>query len=87
MNSNYKNYLVAIHCMTFNHKPYIRQCLDGFVMQETNFPFVAIVVDDASTDGEQEVLCDFINNELDTTSFQKDETDDFVRVVASHKTN
>lgn len=48
---------------------------------------MAVVVDDASTDGEQEVLCDFINNELDTTSFQKDETDDFVRVVASHKTN
>lgn len=51
------------------------------------FPFVAIVVDDASTDGEQEVLWDFINNELDQTSLQKDETDDFVRVVASHKTN
>ena len=83
----HQKYMVCIHCMTFNHKPYIQQCLDGFVMQKTDFPFVAIVVDDASTDGEQEVLWDFINNELDQTSFQKDETDDFVRVVASHKTN
>ncbi len=84
---NNKNPLVAIRCMTFNHKPYIRQCLDGFVMQKTNFPFVANVVDDASTDNEQEVLWDFINNELDQTSLQKDETDDFVRVVAPHKIN
>lgn len=87
MYTNDSNYTVIIHCMTFNHKPYIRQCLDGFVMQKTKFPFIAIVVDDASTDNEQEVLWDFINNELDTSSFQKDETDDFVRVVASHKTN
>lgn len=73
--------------MTFNHKPYIRQCLDGFVMQKTDFPFVAIVVDDASTDNEQEVLWDFIHYELDLTSLQKDETDNFVRVVAPHKIN
>ena len=85
--NNSNNPFVAIHCMTFNQKPYIRQCLDGFVMQKTNFPFVAIVVDDASTDNEQEVLWDFINNELDQTSLQKDETNDFVRVVTPHKIN
>lgn len=87
MQSNYNNPLVTIHCWTFNHKPYIQQCLDSFVMQKTEFPFLAVVVDDASTDGEQEVLWDFINNELDSASLQKDETDDFVRVVAPHKTN
>lgn len=88
MNANdINNYLVTIRCMTYNHKPYIQQCLDGFVMQKTNFPFVAIVVDDASTDNEQEVLWDFINNELDPTSLQKTETDDYVRVIALHKTN
>lgn len=86
MNTN-NNFFVSIRCMTFNHKSYIQQCLDGFVKQKTNFPFVAIVVDDASTDGELEVLWDFINNELDTISIQKGETDDFVRVVAPHKTN
>lgn len=85
--NNSNNPLVSIHCMTFNHKPYIRQCLDGFVMQKTNFPFVAIVVDDASTDNEQEVLWDFINNELDPTSLQKNETDDYIRIIAPHKKN
>lgn len=43
--------LVTIHCMTYNQENYIAQCLDGFVMQQTNFRFIAIVHDDASTDG------------------------------------
>lgn len=87
MNTTKINYKVTIHCPTFNHAHYIRQSLDGFVMQKTNFPFAAIVVDDASTDNEQEVLWDFINNELDPSSLQKDETEDYVRVIATHKTN
>ncbi len=40
--------IVSIHCITYNHEPYIRQCLEGFVMQQTNFRFVAIVHDDVS---------------------------------------
>ena len=43
--------MVTIRCCTFNHEPYIRDCLEGFVMQKTNFRFEAIVHDDASTDG------------------------------------
>ena len=50
MGNLYDSILVAIYCTTYNHEPYIRQCLDGFVMQETDFKFVAIVHDDASTD-------------------------------------
>lgn len=42
--------MVTIRCITYNHEPYIRQCLEGFVMQKTNFRFEAIVHDDASTD-------------------------------------
>lgn len=40
--------MVSIRCITYNHEPYIRQCLEGFVMQKTNFKFEAIVHDDAS---------------------------------------
>ena len=42
--------LVSIRCTAYNHEKYIEQCLDGFLMQETTFPFEAIVHDDASTD-------------------------------------
>ena len=44
--------MVSIHCLVYNHEPYLRQCLDGFVMQKTNFRFEAVVHDDVSTDGE-----------------------------------
>jgi len=42
--------IVYIRCMTYNQEKYIAQCLDGFVMQKTDFSFIAIVHDDASTD-------------------------------------
>lgn len=42
--------LVSICCLTFNHEPYIRECLDGFLMQKTSFPFEILIHDDASTD-------------------------------------
>lgn len=36
--------LAAVRCIVYNHEMYLRDCLDGFVMQQTNFPFVAIVI-------------------------------------------
>lgn len=51
--------LVAIHCITYNQAAYIRQCLDGFIMQRTDFPFVAIVHDDCSTDGTDDIVREY----------------------------
>ena len=42
--------MVTIQCTAYNQEPYIRQCLEGFLMQKTNFKFEVIVHDDASTD-------------------------------------
>ena len=50
---------VAIKCLVYNHEPYLRDCLEGFVMQQTNFPFVAIVHDDASTDGSAAIIREY----------------------------
>ena len=50
---------VTIRCITYNQKDYIRQCLDGFVIQRTNFRFEAIVHDDASTDGTAEIVREY----------------------------
>ena len=47
---NNENIMVSILCTAYNHEKYIRQCLDGFIMQKTNFKFEVIVHDDASTD-------------------------------------
>ena len=51
--------MVTIRCLTYNHEPYIRQCLEGFVMQKTNFRFEAIVHDDASTDGTAAIIREY----------------------------
>lgn len=51
--------LAVIRCLTYNHEPYIRDCLEGFVMQKTDFQFVAIVHDDASTDGTACIIREF----------------------------
>ena len=48
--------LVSICSITYNHAPYIRQCLGGFLMQKTNFKYEIIIHDDASTDGTTEII-------------------------------
>ena len=56
---NRESLMVTIRCLTYNHEPYIRQCLEGFVMQKTNFRFEAIVHDDASTDGTATIIREY----------------------------
>ncbi|MCM1291723.1 MAG: glycosyltransferase [Bacteroides sp.] len=51
--------LVAINCITYNHEKYLRDALEGFVMQKTDFPVVALVHDDASTDGTAAILREY----------------------------
>ena len=42
--------LVSIDCITYNHEAYIRDALEGFLMQKTDFTFEVLIHDDASTD-------------------------------------
>lgn len=51
--------LVSISCITYNHAPYIRQCLDGFLMQKTTFPFEILIHDDASPDGTADIIREY----------------------------
>lgn len=51
--------MVAIRCLTYNHAEYIRQTLEGFLIQKTTFPFWICVLDDASTDGNQDIIREY----------------------------
>lgn len=51
--------LVTICCITYNHAAYIRECLNGFLMQETNFKFEVVIHDDASTDETQSIIKEY----------------------------
>lgn len=86
----YRVYKVLVRCATYNQSKYICDALNGFVMQRTNFPFVVAVVDDASTDGEQEVIRQYMEDsfELSNNSVAyKTETEYGHIQYAQHKTN
>lgn len=83
-------FLVCIRCMTYNQSAYISDALNGFAMQQTNFPFLAVIVDDASTDGEQEVIKSYVEEHFDhseKTGYREWETEDAHWTFARHKEN
>ena len=51
--------LVSINCITYNQVDYIRQCLEGFLMQKTNFDYEVLIHDDASTDGTDDIIREY----------------------------
>ena len=83
-------YKVCIHCFTYNHVSYIKEALDGFIMQETTFPFVVCIVDDASTDGESELIQDYFKDEFNyqdsSMAYSIDDSDATI-LFARHKKN
>ncbi|MFI3326697.1 MAG: glycosyltransferase [Clostridia bacterium] len=56
---NNKEIFVSVYCLCYNHEKYIRKCLDGFVMQKTNFIYEVIVHDDASTDNSANIIKEY----------------------------
>ncbi|WP_339904248.1 glycosyltransferase [uncultured Cyclobacterium sp.] len=54
-----KKPLVSICCTTYNHASYIKDCLEGFLMQETSFTYEILIYDDASTDGTSAIIEDY----------------------------
>ena len=86
----YPKFKVTVSCMTYNQSKYITDAMNGFTMQQTSFPFVCTIVDDASTDGEQEVIRKYVEDNFDfsegSVAYHK-ETDYAHITYAQHKTN
>lgn len=51
--------LVSFSCITYNHVNFIRDTIEGFLMQETTFPVEILIHDDASTDGTAEIVREY----------------------------
>lgn len=51
--------LVSICIITYNHGKFIRQCLEGVMMQQTTFPFEVVIGEDCSTDNTKEIIQEF----------------------------
>ena len=56
---NREEILVSICCITYNQKNYIRDTLEGFVSQKTNFSYEVLIHDDASTDGTADIIREY----------------------------
>ncbi len=55
-NNNDNIPLVSIICNTYQHKVFITDTIEGFLMQETTFPVEILIHDDASTDGTAKIV-------------------------------
>ncbi len=51
--------LVTIRCITYNHERFIEDAIEGFLIQETDFPFEILIHDDASTDRTAEIVKEY----------------------------
>ncbi|MDR2502989.1 MAG: glycosyltransferase [Deltaproteobacteria bacterium] len=56
---------LTILCIAYNQERFLPQTLEGFIRQETSFPFEAIVADDCSTDGSAEVIREYARRRPD----------------------
>lgn len=83
------DYKVCVTCMTYNQSKYIVDAMNGFCGQKTTFPFVCVIVDDASKDGEREVIDNYVkmNFDLQNDDCVKSETEDYSLIFARHKSN
>ncbi|MFA7042808.1 MAG: glycosyltransferase [Bacteroidales bacterium] len=53
--------LVSIICTAYNHEPYIKDALNGFIIQKTNFKFEVLISDDCSTDRTATIIKSYVD--------------------------
>jgi glycosyltransferase involved in cell wall biosynthesis len=50
---------VSVWMITYNHEAFIRQALDGILMQVTSFPYEVVIGEDMSTDQTREIVQEY----------------------------
>lgn len=51
--------VVSICCITYNHERYIREAIEGFLLQKVSFPIEIIIHDDCSTDKTPDIIKEY----------------------------
>ena len=83
-------FIVCTWCPTYNHSEYIVDTMDGFCKQDTCFPVVYTIADDASSDGTPIVIKNYLTDNFiinTPDSYKKEETEDYIHIFARHKNN
>lgn len=55
--------IVSVRLMTYNHEPYIREAMNGIMMQKTDFLVEVVVGDDFSDDNTLDIINEFKDTE------------------------
>ncbi len=66
--------LLSVCLITYNHVKYIREAIDGVLMQKVNFSWNLIIADDFSTDGTREILLEY-----------KEKYPEFIKLILQEK--
>lgn len=82
-----QDYRVLCLCYTYNQVKYIEDTLNGFAMQKTDFPFACLVVEDCSTDGEQDAIKAWLERECDMSKAEYIDHELSNVILVPHKTN
>lgn len=54
-----KHPVASVHMITYNHEPYIRQAIEGVMMQKTDFEFELVIGEDCSQDKTREICFEY----------------------------
>ena len=61
-NNILQDVVVSVSMITYNQKDYIRQAIDGVLMQKTDFTIELILSDDCSTDSTSDICYEYCKN-------------------------
>jgi len=64
---------VSVKTITYNHEKFIAQCIEGIMMQKTNFLFEYIIGEDCSTDGTLKIVQEYAAKYPDVIRIMTDE--------------
>ena len=75
--------------LTYNQSHCILNTLNTILSQQTDFQFISLVIDDASTDGEQSVLWSFAEKEIDHSDpdYKEEEVEDAFIIFGRSRSN
>ena len=72
--------VVAVQVSTYQHADFIRDCLEGILMQETDFPVEILIGEDESSDGTREICKEYADRHPDTIRLFLHRREDSVKI-------
>ena len=60
---------ISVLMLTYNHAPYLKEAIEGVLMQQTDFDFELIICNDCSPDSSEQVIQPFVDKHPEIISY------------------